>query len=162
MSISKVFYALMGDKNTIFQQAEFHSDHIIFRARLRIGIKKCPCCKSFDIRIKETKERTFRMLNFGQKRAQLKINVYKIWCQACDKKAWIELPFTCGKLPMTISFMLYIIQLTAMSTLLCVALFLGLQWKTVKNTDKAHLYGFSTLRPQFFPWTFFNKFFSLI
>jgi transposase len=139
MSISKVFYTLIDDKNTIFQNAEFHSDHIIFRARLRNSMKKCPCCKSFDIRIKETKERTFRMLNLGKKRTQLKIDVHKVWCQSCDKKAWMELPFTSGKLPMTISFMLYIIQLTAMTTLLAVALFLGLQWKTVKNIDKAHL-----------------------
>jgi len=35
MSISKVFYTLINDKNTIFQKAEFQSDHIIFRARLR-------------------------------------------------------------------------------------------------------------------------------
>lgn len=139
MSISKVFYTLIENKNTIFQSAEFHSDYIIFRGRLRQNAKQCPCCKSFDVRIKETKERTFRMLNLGQKRTQLKIDVYKVWCQKCDKKAWINLPFTCGKLPMTISFMHYIIQLTAMTTLLCVTLFLGLQWKTVKNIDKLNL-----------------------
>jgi len=37
------------------------------------------------------------------------------------------------------SFIKYIIQLTAMSTLLCIALFLSLQWKTVKNIDKTNL-----------------------
>lgn len=139
MSISKVFYALIDDKNTIFQKAEFHSDHIIFRSRLRQNTKRCPCCRSFDVRIKETKERTFRMVNLGQKRTQLKIDVHKVWCQKCDKKIWLELPFTYGKLPMTKSFVHYIIQLTAMTTLLCVALFLRLQWKTVKNIDKANL-----------------------
>lgn len=139
MSISKVFYTLINDKNTIFQKAEFSSDHIIFRARLKQNMKRCPCCRSFDVRIKETKERTFRMVNLGKKRTQLKIDVYKVWCQKCDKKTWIELPFTFGKLPMTRSLVEYIIQLTAMTTLLCVALFLGLQWKTVKNIDKANL-----------------------
>jgi transposase len=139
MSISKVFYTLIDDKNAIFEKAEFQSDHIIFRCHLRKNMKRCPCCKSFDVRIKETKERTFRMVNLGRKRTHLKINVYKVWCQKCDKKAWIELPFTYGKLPMTKSFVHYVIQLTAMTTLLCVALFLGLQWKTVKNIDKANL-----------------------
>jgi transposase len=139
MSISKVFYTLIEDKNAIFEKAEFQSDHIIFRCHLRKNTKRCPCCKSFDVRIKETKERTFRMVNLGKKRTHLKINVYKVWCQKCDKKAWIELPFTYGKLPMTKSFVHHIIQLTAMTTLLCVALFLGLQWKTVKNIDKANL-----------------------
>src|ERR1700691_4703070 len=120
MSISKVFYTLIDDKSAIFQKVEFQSDHIIFRARLRKDRKRCPCCRSRDVRIKETKERTFRMTNLGKKRTQLKINIYKIWCQKCDKKNWIELPFTCGKLPMTKSFVHYIIQLTAMTTLLCV------------------------------------------
>jgi transposase len=139
MSISKVFYTLINDKNTIFQTVEFQADYVIFRARLRKSVKRCPCCKSYEIRIKETKERTFRMLNLGERRTYLKINVHKIWCQKCDLKAWLQLPFKVGKLPMTISFMHYVIQLTAMTTLLAVALFLGLQWRTVKNIDKAHL-----------------------
>lgn len=139
MSISKVFYTLIDDKNTIFQKVKFHSDHIIFYARLRKNTKKCPCCQSFDVRIKETKERTFRMSQLGQKRTYLKIDIHKVWCQRCNKKAWMDLPFTSGKLPMTMSFVYYVIQLTAMTTLLSVALFLGLQWKTVKNIDKANL-----------------------
>lgn len=139
MSISKVFYTLINDKGATFKSAEFKPDHIIFRGYLRKKTKKCPCCQSFDVRIKETKERTFRMVNLGKKRTQLKIDVHKVWCQKCDKKAWIEPPFACGKLPMTLSFIEYIIQLTGMTTLLCVALFLGLQWKTVKNIDKANL-----------------------
>lgn len=139
MSTSKVFYALINDKSAIFQSVEFYSDHIIFRGRLKKNTKKCPCCRSFNVRIKETKERTFRMMNLGNTRTHLKIKVHKVWCQKCDKKAWIEPPFTEGKLPMCKSFIKYIIQLTAMSTLLCVALFLGLQWKTVKNIDKTNL-----------------------
>ena len=139
MSISKVFYALIDDKSTIFQSAEFHADHIIFRGRLKKNTKKCPSCQSSDVRIKETKERTFRMVNLGKKRTQLKINIHKVVCQKCDRKAWIKPPFACGKLPMSLSFINYVIQLTAMTTLLCVALFLGLQWKTVKNIDKANL-----------------------
>lgn len=139
MSISNVFYTLIDDKCIIFQKAEFQSDHIIFRGRLRHNFKRCASCKCSDVRIKETKERTFRMLNLGQKRTQLKIDVHKVWCQKCGTKAWIPLPFTSGKLPMTKSFIYYILQLTAMTTLLCVALFLGLQWRTIKNIDKANL-----------------------
>lgn len=139
MSISKVFYALIDDRGATFQSAEFHSDYIIFRGHLQKNTKKCLHCQSFKVHIKETKERTFRMVNLRKKRTQLKIDVHKIWCQMCNKKTWIEPPFACGKLPMTLSFIRYIIQLTAMTTLLCVALFLGLQWKTVKNIDKTNL-----------------------
>jgi len=139
MSISKVFYALLDNKSTIFRSVEFCSDHIIFRASLRKSIVRCPCCKSSQVRIKETKERTFRMVNLGKKRTQLKIHLHKIWCQKCDKKVWIEPPFASGKLPMTHSFIHYILQLTGISTLLSAAVLLGLQWKTVKNIDKANL-----------------------
>ena len=139
MSISKVFYTLINDKSVVFQTAEFNSDHIIFRGRLREGLKRCPCCRSSNVRIKETKERTFRMNNLGQKRTQLKMDTHKVWCQKCNTRAWIQLSFVSGKLPMTKAFISYILQLTAMTTLLCVALFLGLQWKTIKNIDKENL-----------------------
>jgi len=139
MSISKVFNTLIADKNAIFQKVEFYVDHIIFHARLHSNAVRCPCCQASKVRIKETKNRTFRMLNLGQKRTQLKIDIFKIWCQKCDAKVWIRPSFTLGKLPMTKSFIYYIIQLTMMTTLLSVALFLGLQWKTVKNIDKEHL-----------------------
>lgn len=139
MSISKVFYTLMDDKNTIYKNVKFGSDHIIFYARLKQKTKCCSRCKSFNVRIKETRQRTFRMINLGSKRSHLKIDVYKVWCQDCDKKAWIDLPFTFGKFPMTKSFVYFIIQLAAMTTLLHVALFLGLQWKSVKNIDKENL-----------------------
>ena len=140
MPISEVFYTLINDKSVLFRKAEFYSDHIIFRARLRKTTKRCPRCSCSAVQIKETKERTFRMINMGQKRAYLKINTHKIMCHKCNAKAWIKLPFTSGKLPLTNAFIYYIIQLTAMTTLLSVALFLGLHWKTVKNVDKANLH----------------------
>lgn len=139
MSISKVFYALIEDKCVVFQEAEFQPDYVIFRARLRQSAKKCPCCNASNIRIKETKERTFRMLHLGQKRTYLKMNSHKVCCQRCNATTWLQLPFTSGKLPMTKSFINYVLQLTAMTTLLAVALFLGLNWKTVKNLDKVNL-----------------------
>lgn len=139
MSISKVFHTLINDKSVVFQSVEFESDYIIFRARLKQWVKRCPYCDSSKVHIRETQERTFRTLNISQKRTYLKLDTYKIQCQKCEKKAWIKLPFTSGKLPMTKSFILYILQLISMSTLLAVAIFLGLQWRTVKNIDKTNL-----------------------
>ena len=139
MSVSKVFHTLIGDKNIVLQNTEFCQDYIIFRGRLRDRAKKCPCCGCSEVVIKETKERTFRTLNLGEKRAYLKIDVHKTLCNRCGKQGWTHLPFTCGKLPMTNSFIHYVIQLTAIATLLAVALLLRLQWKTVKNIDKANL-----------------------
>lgn len=139
MSISKVFYTLIENKSVVFKSAEFQSDHVFFRGRLRHNTMRCSCCKSSAVQIRETKERTFRLLNLGQKRAYLKIDTHKLLCKKCGVKGWIKLPFTSGKLPMTNAFIWYVIQLMSMTTLLCVALFLGLQWRTVKNIDKANL-----------------------
>ena len=139
MSNSKVFYTLIEDKSVIFQTAEFETDHVIFRGRLRYKTKRCSSCKSSNVHVRETKERTFRLLNLGKKRTYLKIDTHKMLCQKCGRKAWIQLPFTLGKLPMSKSFIWYIVQLISMTTLLCVSLFLGFQWRTVKNIDKTNL-----------------------
>jgi len=129
MSISKVFHTLIGDKSIVLQSTDFHEDHVIFHGRLRSNAKRCPYCKCHDVIIKETKQRTFRMVNLEKKRTYLKIDTYKIFCRACNKRSWMRLPFACGKLPMSRSLIDYILQLTAMTTLLTVALFLGLNWR---------------------------------
>lgn len=139
MSVSKIFHMLIGDKSVVLQNTEFQPDYIIFHGRIRERSKRCSCCGSSDVRVKETKERTFRTLNIEKRRAYLKINVHKLLCYQCNKQAWMQLPFTCGKLPLTKSFIYYIVQLTAIGTLLAIALFLGLHWTTVKNIDKANL-----------------------
>lgn len=139
MSISKFFSALLNDKSVIYEGAEFNQDYVVFKGRFRHHTKRCSCCGSCNVRIKETKERTFRMMNLGPKRTFLKINTHKFWCQKCNAKAWMQPSFALGKLPMTLTFIFYIIQLTGMATLLSVALFLGLKWKTVKNIDKENL-----------------------
>jgi len=51
----------------------------------------------------------------------------------------MKLPFTLGKVPMTTTFINYILSLCRISTLLHVANLLCLEWKTVKNIHKAHL-----------------------
>lgn len=139
MSVSKVLYSLVSDKTLVLLNAEFFPEHLILACRVRKEAKRCSCCGSRDVVIKESKERTLRTLNLGNKKTYLKIPVHKLFCHQCHKRSWMHLPFTCGKLPMTKSFMFYIIQLTAISTLLAVAILLGLQWKTVKNIDKENL-----------------------
>ena len=139
MSVSKIFHLLIGNKSVVLQSTDFQSNHIIFYGRIKASAKRCTCCGSSNVRVKETKERTFRALNIEKKRTYLKVNVHKLLCNQCNKQAWMQLPFTCGKLPLTKTFIYYIVQLTAIGTLLAVALLLGLHWTTVKNIDKTNL-----------------------
>jgi transposase len=48
----------------------------------------------------------------------------------------VKLPFSVGKLPMTKSFVRYVLSLVKLTTVKSVAGFLGVQWKTVKNIHK--------------------------
>lgn len=73
----------MNDKSVVFQSVDFQSDHIIFRSLLRANAKQCSCCRSFDVRIKETKERTFRTLNISKNELHLK----SILIKYCVKNA---------------------------------------------------------------------------
>lgn len=139
MSVSKVLYSLVGDKSIAHQSTEFLNNHVILKCRIRKNARRCQCCGSHDVTIHESKERTLRALNLGDKRTYIKIVVHKLHCHQCHKRAWVQLPFAPGKIPMTKSFLLYIVQLTAVTTLLAVAGLLGLQWKTVKNIDKKNL-----------------------
>ena len=92
MSISRVFYALIEDKCVVFQEAEFQPDYVIFRGRLRQSAKKCPCCNTSNVRVKETKERTFRMLNFGQRGPTLRWNPIKSAVNGVAQQAGFNYP----------------------------------------------------------------------
>jgi transposase len=139
MSLSKIFHTLFATKDATLENIEHLDNAIIFHARVHNSQKKCSCCGSQNVHIKESKERSFRGCNLGNKKTFLKLIVHKFLCLDCKKRRWMKLPFTWGKFPLTKSFINYIIALNAISTLFHVAQFLGLEWKTVKNIDKAHL-----------------------
>lgn len=129
----------MGDKCVTYKSHEFGESYVIFRGSLKKREIRCPNCRSSKVKIKESMERIFRMLNLNNKRAYLKLDTHKVYCQECGKKNWLSLPFTTGKLPMCNSFIIHIVQLLTITTILGVTRFLGLSWRTVKNIDKAHL-----------------------
>lgn len=139
MSFNKLFHILFDAKLAILLQVKQLENTLFFYARPHKYKNKCPCCGCKHVTIIDEKERTFRGCDLGLRRCFLKLVVYKFYCINCKKKAWMNLPFTTGKFPMTNAFMNYIIQLNRISTLQHVARLLGLQWKTVKHIDKAYL-----------------------
>jgi transposase len=139
MSLSKLFHILFETKIAIFKYAEEASDAIVFYARIHKYHKRCACCNSGQVRVKDSKERMFRGCNLSGKKNYIKLKTYKFHCLSCGKVRWLKLPFTLGKLPMTKTFINYVISLAGLSTLQDVARFCNLQWKTIKNIDKANL-----------------------
>jgi transposase len=139
MSLSKFFHTLFKTKIAILKCVKELEDSIVFHAQIHKHHKRCACCKSKYVRIKDSKERTFRGCDLGGKKTFMKLMTYKFRCLNCGKTRWMDLPFTMGKLPMMRSFIEYVISLAAISTLQDVARFLSLEWKTVKNIDRANL-----------------------
>lgn len=139
MALSKLFHILFETKEAILENVNCEENEVIFSARMKRSSCKCSCCGCNKVHIKASKERTFRGCNLSFKKTYLKITVYKLRCYRCKKARWVKPSFAMGKLPLTKSFVRYIVQLTGMSTLLHIARLYGLQWKTVKNIDKANL-----------------------
>jgi len=143
MSPKKLFNIIFDTKVAILEFIEQQAEGLvlIFHARLHAHQMRCSCCKSKNVSKEKSAIRKFRGSNLNSTKTYLQIKTYKFYCRDCKKRAWVQLPFAMGKLPMTRAFVNYVIELSAMSTLLHVALLLGLQWKTVKNIDKAYLKG---------------------
>jgi transposase len=139
MSLSNFFHTLIGTKNAILEKFEDSEESVILHARLLQKDRKCSCCGSLRVRIKDSMKRSFRTPNLGEKRSYLKITTHKFLCHNCGKTAWMNLPFTMGKFPLTKSFINHILSLVKISTIQHVAELLGLDWKTVKKIDKENL-----------------------
>lgn len=134
-----MFIILFDVKNIILEKTEVLSDRIIFYATLYKRDRKCCACGSCNVLVKDSKTRTFRGCNLNNKRSYLKIIIFKFFCNDCHKNRWIKMPFAEGKLPYTKSYIQYLLGLVKISTILYVAQFCGIEWKTIKNIHKAEL-----------------------
>jgi transposase len=141
MTLTKIFYILFHVKIAILDSIEEVVDRalIVFHAHIKDHEIRCACCRSKNVRKEASQTRRFRGCNLGDKKTYLELVTYKLYCRECNKRAWMSLPFAMGKLPMTATFINYIISLCRISTLLHVANLLCLEWKTIKNIHKAHL-----------------------
>lgn len=137
--IGKLLYIGFGIKDVILKSFDMLDGKVIFRCKLKKSLKRCSCCKSQNVEIKETKVRTLRMIALGALKTFLEITVHKYKCLDCGSYAWVNLPFAFGKYPMTRTFVNYILSLVKLGTLQGVAIFLDLQWKSVKNIHKNFL-----------------------
>jgi len=133
MSLSNIFYILIGDKSATPDFVKVLADRSIFHARIKKKKRRCACCGSSKVQQKDSKKRTLRACNLSNQKAYIEIMTYKLFCLSCGKRTWMKLPFAMGQYPLTKSFVNYIISLIRISTLLHVARLFSLQWKTVKN-----------------------------
>ena len=137
--ISKILRLGFGIQNVILKSFDIINNIFIIECKPDSSLKKCPHCHSRHVQIKETKIRRLRMVPLGKLDCILKMTVYKFKCQDCGSSTWIKLPFACGKLPMTVAFVNYILSMIKLGTIQAISNFLGLNWKTGKNIHKNYL-----------------------
>lgn len=138
-SLKKFFYNGFRIKGVVLKSIKYIGETIIFGVVLKRSLKKCPHCHSPDVQIKETIVRRLRMVPLGNKKCFLEVVTHKLKCKKCGSSAWIRLPFSRGKLPMTNAFIEYVLQMAKLMTLQSVSLYTGIQWKTAKNLHKDFL-----------------------
>lgn len=137
--IAKILHTGFGIKDVILKSFNLLDGKAIFRCKLKKTLRRCSCCRSQNVEIKGTKVRTLRMVALGTLKTFLEITVHKYKCRDCNSCTWVNLPFAVGKFPMTRAFVNYVLSLVKLGTVQGVAIFLGLQWKSVKNIHKDFL-----------------------
>ena len=133
---SKLLYNGFGIKSVIIKSINFIDHAVFFKCSLKKSLKKCSKCKSHNVQINETKKRYLRLVPLGKMKCFLEITVHKFKCKECGASSWVKLPFAVGKLPMSKAFVNHILSLIKLGTVQSIAMFLGLNWKTVKNIHK--------------------------
>jgi transposase len=137
--IGKFFYNAFGIKGVTLKSFNVIENVFVFACELHAALKKCSKCHSKNVHKKDTKTRKLKLVPVGRRKCILEIVVHKFKCKDCGCSAWVDLPFAVGKLPMTRPFVNYILSLVRLGTIKAIAMFLDLEWKTVKNIHKDYL-----------------------
>ena len=99
----------------------------------------CHACGSQAGRIQQREVRAVRDLNFGSARVVLRCTYRKVWCQQCSQVAVEDLDLFDPYQRVTRRLARAVHELCKVMTVSDVARHYGLDWKTVKNIDKAFL-----------------------
>lgn len=99
----------------------------------------CHACGSQAGRIQQREVRAVRDLNFGSARVVLRCAYRKVWCRQCSQVAVEDLELFDPYQRVTRRLARAVHELCKVMTVSDVARHYGLDWKTVKNIDKAFL-----------------------
>lgn len=99
----------------------------------------CPKCQCSDVIFIGSKERTFRLPPTGSNQSSLKVLSRRQKCKNCKAAWWPQMPFTKGKMRMSISMIEHILDLLEFATIQDVARHLNVGWDLVKEIHKEFL-----------------------
>jgi transposase len=97
----------------------------------------CPDCGSPDVHAYSERVRRIMAMPFGQCACELLVTLHRLHCAACGARKYEKLPFLSSpKARLTRQLERSVIELRAEMSITAVAAHFGLDWKTVKNTEK--------------------------
>jgi len=106
----------------------------------RAGNFRCPSCNSGDVTATPIDIREIIGLPLGRKRCVFDVQMHRLRCHDCSSYRMENLPFTSSsKTHITKALERAVIELREHMSISAVANYYGLDWRLVKNLEKAHL-----------------------
>ena len=139
MSTSLLFQSF-GIRHVKVNRTEYLNGKIVFHAKVKQRLLRCPCCKSWNVIKFGHKIRQIRLIPIGRRPTILKLKTHRVKCCHCGEIRWIKLPFLEGKSNCSRGFIRYLLDLCQLMTIKAVAGILGVGWDLVKDHHKEYLF----------------------
>ena len=116
----------------------YEGDSII--QRIVRGSLRCDCCGSADVTVTYLRTRRIQAAPNGLKKLYLELDIHSIYCLNCKSRGAERLNFLSHpKARITKSLERTVIELRAHMSISAIAGYFGLDWRTVKDSEKRHL-----------------------
>lgn len=136
---SSFMYHMFGIRNQDYSKIHYQKDSTIIFTHFNPRKLRCPACKSANIILRGSHERTFRSLPIGSKPLWIRLNIPRIHCQKCGVLRQVKLVFADPKRSYTRALERFVVELSQYMTLSDIARYLQLGWATVKEIVKRNL-----------------------
>ena len=116
----------------------YEGDNII--QRVVRGSIRCGCCGSADVTVTYLRRRRIQTAPSGRKKLYLEIDVHSVYCLNCKSRGAERLNFLSHpKARITKSLERTVIELRVHMSISAIAGYFGMDWRTVKDSEKRHL-----------------------
>ena len=121
-------------------KTDFLKGAVIYTIESRPDKRRCPCCQSAEVTAVFLKERDFKALPVGRKLQIIRVRLHRLLCRGCGSYRQEPIAFVpADRARHTRSMERYVMGLRREMSIKAVADFTGLDWKTVKEIEKAKL-----------------------
>ena len=136
---TSILYHGFGIKGYDYVRTKFAHGCICFKIHQDRFNLRCPLCNGRDVIRRGFKNRFFRLLPIGQKKAYVEFDIPRVECLACKIIRQVKVGFADARRSYTKAFERYALDLCQHMTIQDVANHLGVSWDTIKDIQKRFL-----------------------